>query len=169
MDSLIAISEWLAQTSLSITIVSTPWAVPMLQSVHIIAIGIVFASVAMLNLRLAGFIGKEQSLSGMTKHFYPWIWGALVVLVITGLFQIMAEPGRELLNWVFWTKMGLLVAAILVTAPVRSMLEDCRFRDLSPEKRKTIRNFALLSLLFWVAIIVCGRWIAYAGALVDQR
>ena len=159
-----AVSDWLAHTTMSSAIADRAWAVPTLQSIHILSIGIVMASIAMLDLRLAGFLGREQSMRGLTLRFYPWIWGALAVLLGTGLLQIMAEPARELLNWIFWTKMALILGAVLFTAPVRRLLEDCRFRDLSTGKRTVVRGCALLSLLLWVAVLTCGRWIAYAGA-----
>ncbi|WP_174296930.1 DUF6644 family protein [Sphingomonas bacterium] len=163
MPRLQAVSDWLAGTSLSTMIAGQNWTVPMLQSVHILAIGIVMASIGMLDLRLAGFLGREQSMRGLTSRFYPWIWGALAVLLATGLLQVMAEPSRELLNWIFWTKMGLIVGAALFTAPVRRLLEDRRYRDLSPGRRSAIRACALMSLALWVCVLVCGRWIAYAG------
>ena len=159
-----AMSDWLANTSMSSAIADRSWAVPTLQSIHILAIGIVMSSIALLDLRLAGVLGREQSMRNLTSRFYPWIWGALAVLITTGLLQIMAEPGRELLNWIFWTKMGLIIGAVLLTAPVRRFLEDRRFRDLPAGKRAIVRTCALLSLTFWVLVVVCGRWIAYAGA-----
>lgn len=165
METLTSVSDWLASTSLSIGIASRFWAVPTLQSIHILAIGIILASLAMLDLRLAGFIGREQSMRELTIRFYPWVWGALGVLIVTGCLQIMAEPARELLNWIFWTKMGLIVVAVLFTAPVRMMLEDCRYRDLAQGKRLVVRSCALISLTLWVLVVTCGRWIAYAGAL----
>ena len=165
METLTALSDTLAASGLSIWIASQAWTVPMLQSVHILAIGVILASLAMLDLRLAGFIGREQSLRELTLRFYPWIWGALAVLVTTGFLQIMAEPARELLNWVFWTKMGLIVTAVLFTAPLRRLVEDCRYRDLAPRKRTIFRACALVSLALWVVVVVCGRWIAYAGDL----
>ena len=165
METLRSISDWLASTSLSVGLASTFWAVPTLHSIHILAIGIILASLAMLDLRLAGFIGREQSMRDLTIRFYPWIWGALGVLVTTGFLQIMAEPARELLNWVFWTKMGLIITAVLFTAPVRTLLEDCRYRDLAPRKRMIVRSCALISLTLWVLVVTCGRWIAYAGDL----
>ena len=163
MSTMASISEWLQGTSLSNAIAARAWIVPASQSIHILAIGIVMASIAMLDLRLAGFIGREQSMRTLTLRFYPWIWGALAVLLVTGIVQTLAEPARELLNWIFWTKMGLVVAAVLVTMPIRSLLEDCRYRDLAPRKRAIVRACAVTSLVFWVAIVVCGRWIAYAG------
>ena len=165
METLTAVSTWLASTGLSTWLASRVWVVPMLQSVHILAIGIILASLAMLDLRLAGFIGREQSMRDMTLRFYPWIWGALAVLVTTGILQIMAEPARELLNWVFWTKMGLIVTAVLFTAPVKRLLEDRRFRDLPLRKQRIVRTCGLVSLALWVLVVTCGRWIAYAGDL----
>ena len=157
------VSDTLATTSFSTWIQNTSWVVPAVQSVHILAIAIVMSSIAMLDLRLAGVIGREQSMQGLTVRFYPWIWGALVVLFVTGLVMIMGEPARELLNWIFWTKMVLILGAILFTAPVRTMLEDCRYRDMASAKRAKVRTFAILSLILWVAVVTCGRWIAYAG------
>ena len=159
-------SEWLAGTHLSTAIASRAWTVPTLQSIHILSIAVVMASVAVLDLRLAGFLARDQSMRGYNLRFYPWIWGALCVLLGTGLLQIMAEPARELLNWIFLTKMGLLVAAILFTASVRGLLEDRRYGDMPVAKRTVIRAAALVSLGLWVGIVVCGRWIAYAGGQV---
>lgn len=165
METLTAISDWLAASGLSVWLASRVWAVPVLQSIHILSIGIVISSLAMLDLRLAGFIGREQSLREMTLRFYPWIWGALAILVLTGILQIMAEPARELLNWVFWTKMAFIVSAVLFTAPVRRLIEDCRYRDLTSRKQFIFRSCALASLVLWVLVVTCGRWIAYAGDL----
>lgn len=158
-----AISDWLSSTDASQFIANTAWVVPVVQSIHILAIAIVMASIGMLDLRLVGFIGREHSLHGLARRFFPWIWGALVVLFLTGIVMILSEPARELLNWIFWTKMGLLVFAVAVTLPVRKLLEDHRFRDLAPDKRKLVRLCGGLSLIAWVAIVTCGRWIAYAG------
>ena len=156
-------SDWLSQTAFSTTISGIPWAVPLLQSIHILSIAVVFSSVAMLDLRMAGLIGRDTSLRDTAQRFVPWIWGALLVLLGTGLLQTMAEPGRELLNWIFWTKMALVVVASVLTAVVGRVIEEQRFRDLPPARRRTIRLVATVSLLLWIAVITCGRWIAYAG------
>lgn len=163
MESMTSISDWLAETSLSHAIAESGWAVPLLQSIHILSVAAVFSAVMMLDFRLAGITGAQQPLRSNVLRFYPWIWWALLVLMTTGFFQIMAEPARELLNWIFWTKMGLVVAAALVTAPIRSRIEDVRFADMAPGKRGMIRACALVSLVLWVTVITCGRWIAYAG------
>jgi len=158
-----SVSAWLASTSISQFIANTFWIVPVVQSIHILAIGILLASNAMLDLRLAGFIGREQSVRDLALRFYPWIWGALGVLLTTGIIMILSEPGRELLNWIFWTKMGLILVAVGLVVPVRSLLKDCPYEELPPDNRAIIRLCAMLSLVVLVLIVTCGRWIAYAG------
>ena len=163
MELMVPTAAWLAQTSLSRSLAENSWAVPTLQSIHIMSVAVVLSSVMMLDVRLAGFIGREQPLRSNSMRFYPWIWGALLALVTTGIFQIMAEPERELLNWIFWTKMGLIVAASVITAPVRSRIDDVRFAEIAPAKRNILRAAAMASLVLWILVITCGRWIAYAG------
>lgn len=163
VEQLTSLSDWLGQLGLAILIQDTLWVIPAIQSVHILAIGMVMASMAMLNLRLAGFIHKEQSIQAMTRRFYPWIWGGLVMLIITGMLMVLGEPYRELLSLLFWIKMGLIICAVAVTLPTRRMLENRPFANHAPAARARIRTLALISLLLWVLIVVCGRWIAYAG------
>ena len=155
-------SDWLATTPISMTFQSVEWIIPAVQSVHIIAIAIVMSSVIMVDLRLLGLMGHTQSISGLTRRFIPWVWCALVVLLLTGLVLITAEPRRDLLNPVFQAKMVLLIAAIAVTAAFQETVRrNMEFWDLSPTRQKGAWVTAVLSLLLWTAIVGCGRWIAY--------
>ena len=155
-------SDWLATTPLSMTFQTVAWIIPAVQSVHIIAIAIVMSSVVMVDLRLLGLMGHTQSISGLTRRFIPWVWWALVVLLLSGLVLIIAEPRRDLLNPVFQVKMLLLIAAIAVTAVFQETVRrNMEFWDLSPGRQKGAWVTAVVSLLIWTAIIGCGRWIAY--------
>ena len=162
MLNMVDVSQWLASTSISVVIADQGWIIPMVQSVHILAIAIVMSSIGMLNLRLAGLIGRGQSVRQAAAQFFPWIWWALPVLLLTGIVMILGEPERELLNSYFRYKMLMLVAVLLLTLPLRRLLEDQPFRDLPVARRETVRAMALVSLLLWLSIVFCGRWIAYA-------
>ncbi len=162
MTDLSALSAWIAATPLSLTIQTTSWVIPTVQSVHILAISVVVASSAMLNLRLAGLIGREQSVQLMAQRFMPPVWWALPVLALTGLTLIIGEPKRELLNPYFWSKMIILLTVIIITVPLQHQLEDRPFRQLPQGKQRLVRTGALVCLLLWLGIIICGRWIAYA-------
>ena len=63
MDDLVSqFAEWLSQTSLSLAIQTHEWMIPTVQSIHIVAIGVVLASVFMIDLRVLGWAGRDQTL-----------------------------------------------------------------------------------------------------------
>lgn len=154
--------DWLSQTPISLLFQTVVWIIPTIQIVHILAIAIVMSSVIMVDLRLMGLIGRSQSISSIARRFIPWVWGALVVLLLTGSVLITAEPRRDLLNPVFRAKIVLILAAIVITAAFQGVVRrNMEFWDASPNRRAGAMATAIVSLLIWFAIVGCGRWIAY--------
>ncbi len=150
---------WLEQTEWSQTIQSTPWVVPAVQTVHILAIATVLGAVLMINLRLLGVSGADQSLDRQSHRFLPVIWWTLPVLLITGLIMISGEPARSLKNPVFQLKMALLVAAMAMTATHQVFARERFAAD--PNGRSSALLIVIPSLALWTAIVFAGRWIAY--------
>jgi hypothetical protein len=151
--------DWLAATWLSRLIQEVTWVIPTVQTVHIVAIAIVMTSMAMLDLRLVGVAGRRQSLPDMAHRFLPWVWVAVVVLLCSGTILIIGEPGRELRNTVFWTKMSLLAAALILTLIFQTVLR--RNNTFWDGNRAASMLLGSVSLMVWVSIIAAGRWIAY--------
>lgn len=151
--------RWLAATSLSEHIQDIFWVIPTVQIVHIVSIAVVMTSVAMLDLRLVGIAGRRQSFTDMAGRFLPWVWIAVVVLLSSGTILIIGEPARDLMNTVFWLKMSLLVAGLGLTWIFQHMLRrNGAFWD---RHRAAAIALGSVSLLIWVGIVGCGRWIAY--------
>src|SRR5258706_1881446 len=113
---MIPFTDWLSRTSFSLAIQTREWIVPTIQSIHIVAIGVVLASVCMIVLRVLGRAGQDQSLMETTSRFGPWLFGALCVMLATGVLMVVGEPARELLAFSFWLKMVLVAAAALIAA-----------------------------------------------------
>jgi uncharacterized membrane protein len=152
----------LANTSLSKLIEDISWIVPLVQTIHILALAIILSSAAMLNLRLMGLAGRRVTIAGMSERFLPWVWAALAVLAVTGIILIVGEPERSLPNFSFQLKMALLAAVIVITIVFqRTIKRNADYWDLSPARRRSARVTAVLSLAMWMAIAVCGRLIAY--------
>jgi len=150
---------WLAGTSLSQQIQDAFWVIPTVQTVHIISIAIVMTSMAMLDFRLIGIAGRRQSLTEVGNRFLPWVWTALVVLLCSGTILIIGEPGRDLLNTVFWIKMSLLATGLVLTWTFQHMLR--RSKTFWDRNRPAAVLLGSASLVIWVGIIGAGRWIAY--------
>ena len=166
-------TEWLTGTRatevFSDTTVFWTWLIiPVSQCIHIICVAIVMMSVGLLNLRLLGMAGTSQSFAQLVRHLMPWIWSALTILFITGTVQTIAEPGRELLNIGFKTKMVLLIVTVLITMHYEvTVKKDPHYWSL-PEHRHMAHVLATVSLVFWIGIVAAGRLIAYLDMRPEQ-
>jgi len=149
-----AFTDWLTSTALSQAIQTTSWAIPGIQSIHIICLAILFISALMVAMRVLGRSWHEQSAGEVSSKFLPVVWTCLGLLLFTGALLIVAEPGRTLFNTVFYLKVTFIVLAVVLTLVVRGA-----------SQRGTIggahRAMAVVSMLLWACTIVAGRYIAY--------
>jgi len=152
-------SEWLYGTAVSSAIRDNFWVVPVVQSIHIIAIAVVIGSALVTELRIAGVIAPEESICVVAQRYLPWMWRALAVLLATGLIMIVGEPERTLTNVPFWIKMALVVSGVLASIGLRKPL----LTPLDSSSTGPARSLAWIMLSLWVAVIFCGRWIAYSN------
>jgi uncharacterized membrane protein len=158
--------HWLGATPVSLLIQRVFWIIPTVQTVHILAISVVLASMAMFDLRLLGLAGKRNTIASLSRRFMPWLWGALIVLAVSGCILIVGEPKRSLGNVVFVLKMCMLATAISVTLGFLAVLKRdlaSGSTDLAPAHVAAAKITGLLSLALWVGIAVAGRLIAYTG------
>ena len=153
-------AQWLELTPVSITIKSIKWIVPLVQSIHIITIGIVFVSLLTIAMRVLGWTRMDQAFGVVMARFAPWIRHGLVVLLLTGAL-VVGEPIREMMSLSFWLKMGLHRHRRR-RAPWRSA-GLLRWRAPAPSRSSppTTKSAAMVTVLLWLAIIFLGRAIAY--------
>ena len=156
MVDLKAMCDAIAESEPSQVLQSTSWAVPAIQSVHILALSVVLASMAMLAFRVVGLTGRAHSLTAVARYFIPPTWLALVVLLFSGSALIVAEPARELLNPAFRWKMGVLFVAVAMLDLLQRRL---RRADSDPPQWMAILGPIFLGL--WIMVAFLGRWIAY--------
>lgn len=152
----------LYRSPVSTTIRDISWVIPTVQSLHIVAIAALVGAALVSDLRLAGVLATDETPRTVVKRHLPWMWGALVALLATGLIMLVGEPNRVLNNWVFWTKMGLVLTAFVLTLLFRYPILHPEFRLEHARWAKLVKPLAWTSLAIWVAVIFCGRWIAYA-------
>jgi hypothetical protein len=156
-------AEWLSTTFLSVFIQNhNRWMIPTIQSIHIAGIGVVLGSVFMIDLRILGWAGMDQTMRQTTNRFGPWLTAALYVQLATGLLMVIGEPVRELVNFSFWLKMFLVATSTLIAAIVQIKLQRGEMQDGETlAKRRSIKLLAILTFVIWVCIIILGRLIAY--------
>jgi hypothetical protein len=154
--------DWLGATPISLFFQTVTWIIPMTQSVHIAAIAVVMSSALMVDMKLLGVVGRGVTIGSMNHRFLPWIWTAVLVLLLSGSILIIAEPRRDLMNNVFRLKMLLLIAALAVTLGFQETVRrNASAWGVAPARPWSARAIAVVSLAIWIAIVMCGRWIAY--------
>ncbi len=154
-------SERLAETPFSQAIQITSWAIPAIQTVHILALAVLFAAALMLVLRLWNRGLVAETLTSLAQRFVPVIWWMLVALLITGSLLIVAEPGRTITNQMFYLKMGLLVVAIILMLWLGSAARRSNAAAGSSTSSSAQRLAGGLLMFVLAAIMVAGRFIAY--------
>lgn len=154
--------DWLSGTDISVAFQSANWFVPLVQTVHIIAIAILLTSVYVLSFRLIGLTRGAQALATLTAKSTPWFWGALGVLLVSGSLLTITEPARELLNWAFRVKMlmVLALAALQWMVQLRTRRSPEYWTE-SPARRHAGRAVGIVSVIVGACIVTAGRWIAY--------
>jgi uncharacterized membrane protein YgdD (TMEM256/DUF423 family) len=154
---------WLSTTAPSVFIQEhNSWAIPAIQSIHIVGIALVMGSVLMIDLRILGLAWAEETVRQTTNRFGPWLTGSLWLLLATGILMVVGEPERELVTLSFWLKMTLVAIGALVAMVFQRALRrhEQQWEDTLVHRR-SIKALAILTFLIWVCIIVLGRLIAY--------
>ncbi len=113
----------------------------------------------MIDLRMLGLAVPSQNPSEMMRRLMPWMWTALVLLLLSGSMFVVARPRRYFFNPIFGIKFALLLLAILLSAILVSMYRRTN------KSSAAIKVLAALSLVLWIGVMLAGRWIAYADYL----
>jgi len=154
-------AHWLAATSASALVQKTLWIIPVMQTIHIIGVALVFSSVVMIEFRILG-VTKAQTMAEVTHRFVPWILSGVLALALTGSILIVGEPQRSLPSFEFQMKMLFLAIALALTfAFMRSVRRHAAVWTDSSSARTVTSTLAIVALAAWCAVVIYGRWIAY--------
>lgn len=136
------------------TLLTHPWAYPLLEVLHIAGIGLLFGSLVVLDLRLWG-AGAVLPLAALERLVLRVAWAGFGIVLVSGLTMFSTQPDELLHNPAFRLKLVLLALAGVNAAWFHRRGGGMRLDATS-------RRLATLSLGLWFGVIICGRWIAYA-------
>ena len=155
-----SLANWLQATPASNAIKTAGWAIPLLQSIHILTIGVVFVSCLMIALRALGVMRADEPIEAVWRRFAPWMWSGLAVMAATGLTLVVAEPEREFSAVSFWAKMLLVGVGVAGTALYGRSLRAVAVGAPASVPIAT-KAASLLIVIVWLAVVFLGRAIAY--------
>jgi hypothetical protein len=137
------------------------WLYPLANVGHVVAVVVFFASVAVMDIRLAGGL-SALSPASVLRGARRAAMAAFVVVAITGSMLFAAEASHLALNPVFLTKVGLIALGLANIALFEFVLRrEVEKLPAGARLPTAVRASALASLTLWIAVVACGRSIAY--------
>jgi hypothetical protein len=152
---------WLEATPLSQTMRDSLWLYPIVEIIHIVGFAILVGAVAMFDLRVLGF-AKTLPVQALGRHLLRWALASLLLIVPAGLTMFSAHPGDFIGNRVFLLKLTLITVAGLNAL----IFHNGVYRTVAQWDKElpgppVAKLHALASLAIWIAVICCGRLLAY--------
>jgi hypothetical protein len=156
------ICKWLQHLGWATAIRESTLAFPIIEGSHVLSLSISIGIVIFLDLRLLRLTFRETPISRIMHSIGPWMIGGMFIMVFTGILLFCAQATSAYTNTFFRIKMLLLVAGA-VNAGVYQWKYYPRMADwdLSDKVPTGVKVIAVLSIVFWFAVIVCGRTMAY--------
>ena len=132
---------------------SSTWAYPALEVVHLFGIALLLGNLVLLELRVFG-LGAALPVQALARLSLTLAFVGFGLAAASGLLMFVTQPAELLANRVFTLKMLLLLLAACNAGWFHGRG--------SLHKLDTLARVQLaLSTLIWLAVLTCGRWIAY--------
>ena len=155
-----AASGWLSSEGIRALVTETPWIWPAAETLHFIALCLIFGVLLGVNLRLLGFM---KTLPYAFFHrLLPWAVLGFGVNLTTGMLFFIGAPDQYTENISFyWKVLFLLVAGVdLLYLTVVRKTWELESGDDTPAIEKLIAASAIGA---WVAVIFFGRMLPFLG------
>jgi hypothetical protein len=144
-------ADVVSETALSSFFQSHLWIIPTSQSIHIACVSVVFACAGMISLRLLGVGARGRTVSQLVHTLVPWMYRALVILLLTGVLQTIAESLRQFVTPALWLKMLMIICVVILTTWfARAVRRNAAQLDSAARRPMSAKVFALVSLALWI-------------------
>jgi hypothetical protein len=152
---MIALLEALEQSAPVVALKSSFIVYPVINALHILAIGTVVVSATLVDLRILGALPAQSStFAPMMKRL---AFSAFAVAFVTGFAMFSIQASSYAANPAFRLKLVFLALAGLNLA-VFSYLFGSHCTEV---RQHAARVLAFLSIALWLAVLFSGRFIAY--------
>ncbi|HZF45751.1 MAG TPA: DUF6644 family protein [Sphingomonadaceae bacterium] len=138
---------------------------PLLESIHVLALTLVFGTIAIVDLRLLGVRLHRASAKTLIAELLPYTWGAFALAVLSGGMLFSSNAVLYTQNTQFVAKMALiLLAGLNMLAFHSTVYRRIEGWDVDGPPPAAARFAGATSLLLWSAIIILGRWVGFTLA-----
>ncbi|MAM69826.1 MAG: hypothetical protein CMP91_01605 [Gammaproteobacteria bacterium] len=151
---------WVDSSALHDWVNLTPWVFPTMEIIHFTGLSILFGSLLVVDLRVAGFARFINMRDAM--KFIPWAMAGFTLNLLSGITLFAWSPFTYAGNVGFQWKMGIIFIAGLNALwfwfGEHNKLINLADGEQAPVSAKVI---AIVSLLLWLIVISVARWMAF--------
>lgn len=134
----------------------------LLEGTHLLTLMVFFGTIMLVDLRLLGVAFRQYPVSVMEKRLLPMTVTSMLIVMLSGLLLFFAKPEIYWHNLMFRTKLVLLAVAIGNVIVNHTIVERNKHEwDTAPSPPGKAKLSGAISLLSWILVIACGRFIAY--------
>jgi hypothetical protein len=153
---------WLHDTSFGTVIRESLWAEPIIETIHVLTLGVFLGFVILLDLRLLDLVLRRTPVSTIFRQLNPWLFGSFGIMIVTGITLFSGDPVLFYGTIFFKVKMLMLLAAALNVVVFSFTVGRTMTQwDVLPATPRGAKLTGILSLVLWIAVVACGRGIAY--------
>jgi|SRR5215469_6642218 len=138
---------------------NSKYAIPLLQSLHLVGLTLILGTTVMFNARLLGLGMTKIPLPVMVQQLWRFLVAGLLLSITTGILVFIPDPARYAANTAFKTKLVILIVAILFHFTIFRKVIAAK----SPPVPRRAAAVAAISLTLWFCVGWAGRAIAFLG------
>ncbi len=135
---------------------------PWIEAIHVLAITLVVGSISIVDLRLLGWTSLDRAVGRVTATVLPCTWTAFAVAAISGALLFSSNAMTYAHNSWFLAKFVFLglagVNMLIFQFGVNGSVDNWGSAATPPG---AARIAGALSLLFWIGVVTCGRWVGF--------
>ena len=153
--------QWLEQTPASTAIAESIWLFPLIEGSHILALPLSVGMILLFDLHLLGVALVGNRAARVMNDMLRWSKIGFAVMFVTGGLLFMCHAGRAYDNPFFRAKV-IFLAVLGINAAVFQVVFYPKMPQWDAGRTPSSAKFcAVLSLVVWIGVIVCGRTMAY--------
>jgi hypothetical protein len=135
---------------------------PLIESVHVIGLTMVFGTIVIIDLRLLGIASTRRTFTAIASDVFKWTRMAFALTATTGALMFITNASTYYQSSYFRAKMALLALSglnmLVFELTARRSIHAWDRKASAPASGRAV---AVLSLVIWIGVIVLGRWIGF--------
>ena len=138
------------------------WLFPIVETLHVMSLAMLFGSIVMVDLRLVGAASRGSAVSSLSREVLPYTWGAFVCAILTGTLMFVSKAHVYFHNLQFQLKfLCMLLAGVNMLVFHFGVYRHVLEWDERYPPPRAARLAGALSITLWMGVIFFGRWIGF--------